>query len=408
MGTHGAAAARLNVVEEPPRTADVVVIGGGIVGAASAFWLARAGFRPVLVERAPALAAATTAVSAHCIRCQFSEPDNVAQMSESLAIFVNFAGTLGLSPLVADIGLRQQGYLFASTKPEERAVFAARVTHQRALGIGDVQLVDGDEIRRRFPWLSPEVAVGAFRAGDGWIDGCRAANLFAQASGAPVLLNTDVTAIERTGGKVTGVTTTRGDIATERVVLATGPFASILAGEPLPITRLRRNRVIVPPDRRIPQHGPLTIDANTGAHWRPHLGGALIAWAQPETDGDPVWPVPPDPGFPDLVLTDARGIARLSPFWRALIPTIPRDQIQLTAGQYTVTPDHKPLIGPAAQTDGLWLNTGYSGHGIMGSPSGGRLLADLVAGRITAFDNPFHPGRFAAGATPPDVEQIVV
>ena len=73
-----------------------------------------------------------------------------------------------------------------------------------------------------------------------------------------------------------------------------------------------------------------------------------------------------------------------------------------------MTPDHKPLIGPANETDGLWINTGYSGHGIMGSPSGGRILADTIAGKLDAADNPFHPGRFDAGSKPPDCEQIVL
>ena len=392
MGQHGAV----------PRSAEVVIVGGGIVGAASVFFLARAGLRPVLVERAPALATATTAVSAHCVRAQFSEPENVAMMGESLVVFADFAAVLGLPPDEADIGLRQQGYLFASTDPAQREPFAARVAVQRSLGLQDVELLDGDEIRRRFPFVAPEVVVGTFRGADGWLDGCRAAELFVKASGAPVLLNTAALEIERAGGRVTGVRTDRGTIATETVILATGPFAGELAGEPLPIAPLRRQRVIVSPGGTsgrpaIPQDGPLTIDADTGAHWRPHHGGALIAWGQPEDPGPPQWPVTPDPGFADLVLTDPRGVGRISPFWRDLAPRLASREIALAAGQYTMTPDHKPLIGPAAETAGLWLHTGYSGHGIMGSPGGARLLADLVVGRVAAAENPFRPGRFAEG-----------
>ena len=385
-----------------PASAEVVIVGGGIVGAASAFFLARAGLRPVLVERAPALATATTAVSAHCVRAQFSEPENVAMMGESLAIFAEFAAVLGLPPDEADIGLLRQGYLFASTDPDQAAPFAARVALQSALGLDDVELLDGDEIRRRFPFVAPEVVTGTFRAGDGWLDGCRAAELFARASGAPVHVNTEVLEIVRTGGHVTGVRTDRGTIATESVVLATGPFAGELAGEPLPIAPLRRQRLIVSlhgSDGRpaIPQGGPLTIDADTGAHWRPHRGGALIAWGLPEAPGPPHWPVAADPAFADLVLKDPRGVGRISPFWRDLAPRLAPAEIALAAGQYTMTPDHKPLIGPAADTVGLWLHTGYSGHGIMGSPSGARLLADLVVGRVPIEGNPFRPGRFAEG-----------
>lgn len=389
-----------------PSSADVVVIGGGIAGAVSAFWLSRAGLKPIIVERSTRLASATTSASAYCIRCQFSEAENVAQMNDSLRIFSTFAETTGIPG--ADIGLRQQGYLFASTNEDERPAFAARVARQRALGVEDIECLDGDEIRRRFPWISSAVVVGAFRQGDGWIDGQRATELFAKASGAPVFRSTNVVKIETVNSRVAAVMTERGRIVTKHVVLAAGPFSKAISPEPLPVVLWRRHRVIVAPDARIPQHGPMTIDANTGAHWRPYQGGALIAWAQVETDTPPAWPVPADPGFPDLVLRDERGIGRIVPLWREIASGITPDRISLIAGQYTVTPDHKPLIGPANETAGLWLNTGYSGHGIMGSPSGSRLLADVISGKIGNDDNPFHPGRFAAGSKRPDVEQIVL
>lgn len=380
-----------------PATADVVVIGGGIVGAASAFWLARAGRRPVLVERAPALATVTTAASAHCVRAQFDEPENVAMMQESLHIFANFAGVLGVPPAEADIGLTRQGYLFASTDVAKTATFSDRVTRQRSMGLDDVELLDGDEVHHRFPWMSTAIVTGTFRQGDGWLDGCRAAVHFARASGAPVHLDTEVVEIETGGGRVTGVRTNRGRIATETVVLATGPFAGILAGEPLPIYLLRRNRLIVAAQTEIPQAAPLTIDADTGAHWRPHHGGALLAWGQAVPPSEPAHPVQSDPGFPALILRDPRGVGRLSPFWQTLAPSLPAVALDLVAGQYTMTPDHKPLIGAAVNTEGLWLHTGYSGHGIMGSPSGAKLLANLVVGSRPAADNPFRPSRFADG-----------
>jgi sarcosine oxidase subunit beta len=389
-----------------PRTADVVVIGGGIVGCATAFFLSQSGRSPVLLERAPALAAATTAASAHCIRAQFDDPVNIAMMRESLDIFANFADRLDLPPVDADIGLTQQGYLFASTDPAQVGPFADRVARQQRMGLADVELIDGDEARRRYPFLTPEIVAATFRAADGWIDGRRAAALFARASGAPVHLGVTVTEIGRTDGRVTGVLTDAGRIATGTVVLATGPFAGALAGEALPISLLRRNRVIIAADPMIPVNAPLVIDADTGAHWRPHAGGALLAWGQPEAPSAATFPVAPDPAFPDLVLRDPRGVGRLSPFWRALAATLTPDMIDLAAGQYTMTPDHKPLIGEANETSGLWLHTGYSGHGIMGSPSGARLLANLITGRADS-DHPFGPARFGDG-TPLAAEALVL
>ena len=216
-----------------PVSADVAIIGGGIVGAASAFFLARSGRQPVIVERAEALATATTAVSAHAVRCQFAEPENVAQMTESLAIYENFADLIG--DVSADIDLVQNGYLFASTDEADRPRFADRVARQQSLGIADVELLDGDEIRRRFPWMSADIRVGTFRQRDGWLDSVRATEAFAAASSATLVLGTTVDRIERDGDRVTAVATDRGTIATDTVVLAAGPYSRDICPEPLPV-----------------------------------------------------------------------------------------------------------------------------------------------------------------------------
>jgi sarcosine oxidase subunit beta len=325
-------------IEQVPESADVVIIGGGIVGCASAFFLARSGRQPVVLEQMKAIASATTSVSAHAIRCQFAEAENIAQTTESLAIYETFREVIG-DP-AAQIDLTQNGYLFASTDQDDIPLFRDRVARQQALGVSDVELLTGDDIRYRFPWMSEEITVGTFRQRDGWIDSVLAATHFLAASGAPVALDTAVTAIEVSGGRVTGVMTNRGRIATETVVLAGGPFSRDISPEPLPLARWRRHRIVLDADERIPQDAPMTIDANTGAHWRPHAGGALMAWAQPETDRAATWPVERDPTWPDLILRSDRGIARLCPFWNEITPGLAPDDYLFTAGLYTVTPDH--------------------------------------------------------------------
>lgn len=131
----------------------------------------------------------------------------------------------------------------------------------------------------------------------------------------------------------------------------------------------------------------MVIDQDTGAHWRPEKPGAALAWAQAhEPPGEPLDDVPVNPRFVHEVL---EGVYRLCPFWLEVAETLRRDQVFVQAGQYTITPDDKPIIGPHPEIAGLHFNTGYSGHGIMAAPGGGRLLADLVTGAASDDANPF-------------------
>ncbi len=390
-----------------PATAPVVIVGAGIVGIATAWFLARRGITALLVDAADGIAMRTTAMSAHCIRAQFSEPDSIAMMSESLGFYERFAELLQLPQGASPIGLVQHGYLFASTDPSDEDDFAVRVQFQHAHGLNDVTLLRGDEVRHRYPWLSPEIAVATYRERDGWIDSARAVNLMAAAAGCPVHLGVEVRRIHVERDAVRAIETSHGTIATNTVILAAGPYSGVISPVPLPLSPVRRHRLIVRPQREIPQSGPVTIDANTGAHWRPHAGGALMAWAQPENPGPPVWPVPTDPGFVDLVLRGKRGVGRLAPFWHDLWPGFTENDLYLTAGQYTITPDHRPLIGAIDDIDGLFVNTGYSGHGIMGAPSGARLLADILTG-CQEDDHPFSPSRQFAVDTDQPGERMVI
>ena len=390
-----------------PRTAPIVIVGGGIVGVATAFFLRQRNLDAIVVDAEPGIGTRTTAMSAHCIRAQFSEPDNIRMMAESLAFYEAFATRCDLDGAAANVGLCQQGYLFASTDAADIDPFAERVARQRDAGLDDVEQLDGPEVRARFPWLSDRIVTATFRARDGWIDSQRAVAWMAVASRVPIYTGVRVLSIDVEAGVVTGVTTTAGRIASPAVILAAGPASRELSPEPLPLTLLRRHRVIVAANPAIPQHGPVTIDANTGAHWRPHQGGALAAWALPERDSEAAWPVPADPGFLERVLRGEDGIGRLAPLWHELAPNLTPDQLLLTAGQYTMTPDHRPLVGPACATGGLYLNTGYSGHGIMGAPAGARMLAETLDSTESTA-NTFTPQRFSGAAPPPDIERVVI
>ncbi len=369
---------------------DAVIIGGGIIGCASAFYLSRAGFRCAIIERRPDLGGLTTAASVQAFRAQFTEPENIAMMLESIAVYENFSEVVGEK---VDIGLRQQGYLFATTREDGPLVYRTRADLQHERGLADVDYLDGETARKAFPYLSPDVTAATFRAADGWLNARVVTGAFARQSGAELHLNTAVTGIRLSGSQIIGLETSAGFLPGERVVLAAGPFSrqiALMAGHFLPLTALRRHRLIIREDLHIPNGAPMTIDADMGAHWRPDgKSGACVAWGEPEAPGEPADPVEPDPGFPWRAL---QGVSRLAPFFSELHAGLRPGDFELVAGQYTMTPDHKPLIGRQGPK-GLWLNTGYSGHGVMGAPTGARRLADLMSGKADKATNPFSPDR---------------
>ena len=380
-------------------TADLVVIGGGIVGAATTFFAARAGLRTVLVERRAGLATLTTTRSLEGVRAQFEDAEDIAMMRESLGVFECFAEVVGVPGL--DVSFHQQGYLFLSQTPDGAARIAERVARQHAAGLDDVELLSGPEARRRFRFLAEDVTAAAFRQRDGWVASHEATYGFiAGARGrAAVRLETAVEGFDVRQGPLRAVLTSRGRIETPRAVIAAGPFSGRVAaqaGLAIPFFALRRHRGGIKAHPLIPRDAPMTISLDTGAHWRPEGSGAWIGWsgALDEQPEEPREHVPAEWTFPALAL---EAIARFTPFWEDVAATLTQANVSVEAGQYDMTPDAKPLIGPS-EIEGLFLNAGYSGHGVMGSPAGARLCVDVMLGRVAAAENAFRPSRFREGA----------
>jgi sarcosine oxidase subunit beta len=387
-----------------PSKADVVIIGGGIIGVATAFYASRAGLATVLVEKRDQLGSLATAVSSECVREQWNQPHNAAMMRESLSIFEHFADEVGIPGY--DIGLHQQGYLFLTTERERARAYEGLVRRQHAWGLTTVELLTGDEARRRFPFLAPIVVAGRFNPRDGWLAAHEVLQGYVKGSTALFLLQTAVTSIDVTPRGVAGVVTTRGRIACPLVVDAAGPFAgqvAALAGVELPLVNERRQEVRLGHYDDIPAWAPMTIDHDTGVYWRPDGPGALAGGGDREPPGPPLERVPTDWDFPAVVLDRA---ARLTPFWATVAEKLRGDELWVHAGQYSYVSDRCPVIGPTPVA-GFFLNCAYDGHGIMGAPAGARLLVDLIMGRRLPSDNPFSYQRLLAGK-PLAVEEAIL
>jgi len=378
-----------------PRRADLVIIGGGVVGAATAFYASRAGLRPLLIEARPHLCTLTTPRATGAFRLQFDNREELELVRESVQLFLNFPEVTGQRAY--GLGVRQQGYLWLTTTEEGAERQRRAVERQHGWGLTDVEVLGGNEVRRRFPYVGPNVLQGRFRAGDGFLDTVALTLGLADASRAQVVLDTPVTGFRVTGGRLEAVMSRSTAVSTSCAVVACGPLSGIVAGvagADLPLRAVRRQKLVMPDVPEVPQDAPMTIDEETGTHWRPALLGAWLLCTDPHTPpSPPTWNVPADRDFGLQLLDPASPVAaaRIVPFWREVWER-GEPNWYVEAGQYTMTPDHRPLIGPT-RIDGLYVNSGYSGHGIMGSPAGSRILVDVLTGRRRPVDNPFRVDR---------------
>jgi sarcosine oxidase subunit beta len=243
------------------------------------------------------------------------------------------------------------------------------------------------------------VVQARFRQDDGLLDPRNLALGLAAGSRAPVVTDCAVTGfrIESEGARLAGVETTKGFIWTRKAVIAAGPFSAEVArtaGLELPLTIVQRQKVVLPDVPEVPQEAPMTIDEDSGAHWRPALKGAFLLFTDPSTPPSPPGEdLPTDESFAFKLLDpdSPQAVARVAPFWRDVWTRgVPSWTIQ--AGQYDITPDRRPILGQLP-VEGLYVNTGYSGHGVMAGPAGSRVVVDLITGKLASKDNPFRPDR---------------
>ncbi|MBK8800286.1 MAG: FAD-binding oxidoreductase [Anaerolineales bacterium] len=373
-----------------PSTAQVVIIGGGVMGASTVYHLARRGCTDVvLLEKQEFFGMGATGRCAGGIRYQFSTEINIRLSLLSLPMLDRFEEELG-----QPISLRRDGYLFLLTNAHDVAVFRHNVALQRSLGVQTAWL-DGDEVRRRVPVLAADdVLAGAFHDKDGLADPNSVVMGYVNAAkrlGVRALTGVTVTGVTTDKGRITGVVTDQGAIACEAVVNAAGPWSapvSALAGVPLPVTPLRRQMLTTTALPGLPPDFPFVIDFAQNLYFHREGDGLLTGQSNPhETPGfdesvDAAW---------ELVHMEAAS-KRLPLLERA-------GRAAHWAGLYEVTPDAHPIISAAPAVAGYYVVAGFSGHGFMHGPGAGLLMSEIILdGRAHTLDiTSLDYARFAEG-----------
>src|SRR5713226_6749174 len=339
-------------------TADVVLIGGGIVGSSIAYHLVAAGCKNVLVlERETAQGKGSTGKSMGGVRAQFSTPVNIQMSLYSIPFYASFEERLGYPS-----GYRPQGYLFCATSDQHMAYLRSNYEKQVAMGLKDVRLLSADEIRSMFPQLrSDDIVGGSFCSSDGFVDPYSAMTgliTWATEHGAHLWKDATVTAILRSEEGIVGVETTRDAVATRVVVNCAGAWAAEvanMAGIELPVKPLRRMLVPSEPFDQFPHTAPMIIDMSTGFHFRPESRGFLLAWNDPEET--PGYKTDFDASFIEKILT--RAADRVPVFENLAV-----NPKRAWAGLYEMTPDHHPILGESPEVPGFYFANGFSGHGV--------------------------------------------
>jgi len=352
----------------PGSTFDFVIIGGGVMGASTAYHLAARGYKNILLlEKEEFFGTGATGRCAGGVRYQFDTEINIRLSLESLPMLERFKEEIGQT-----IDYRKIGYLFLLTNQDEVTIFKRNVALQNHLGAQTV-LLSGDEIRKRLPMMClDDVIAGSFNPRDGLVDPNSVVMGYisaAQRLGCQTICSTPVTGIQTQSGRVVGVNTPGQMVSAPVVVDATGPWANLtsqMAGIDVPVTPLRRQWLTTNALPELPADFPFVIDFAQSLYFHPEGLGLLTGMSNPlETPGydqntDPNW---------ELVHMEA-AINRLPLLEHAGLAS-------RMAGLYEVTPDAHPIFGKTP-IDGYFIVTGFSGHGFMHGPIAGKLMSEII------------------------------
>jgi sarcosine oxidase subunit beta len=356
------------MVMELPETADVVVIGGGVMGASTAYHLALEGVKDVvLLEKEPYFGQGATGRCAGGIRHQFATEVNVKLSNASLDMLDRFKLETGQDP-----DLRKCGYLFVLTNDQDVASFKRNIEMQRKLDV-DVEWLSGEEVRSRLSMMRfPDALAGTYSPNDGLADPNGVVMGYIQAArslGAKPFTDTEVQDIVVESGKIHAVITNNGRIDTPVVVNAAGPWARLIgemAELEIPITPLRRQMLTTTPLPDLPADFPFVIDFAQSLYFHREGEGILTGMSNPDET----------PGFGQSIDEDweIRAIGAAAERMPMLESA---GRLAGWAGLYEVTPDAHPIFG-ATPVDGFWIVGGFSGHGFMHGPISGKLMQEFI------------------------------
>lgn len=371
------------------KTAEVVIIGGGIIGCATAYHLAKLGVKDIVVLEKDFLASGSTGRCGAGVRQQWGLKMNILLAKESIKAFETLNEDLDTG---LDIEFKQEGYLMLAYTDHMVEQYKKNVTLQKSMGI-EVEFMGPEGAREIVPYLNTEGLLAAtFCPKDGHINPFVTTNSYAEAArrlGVEIMTYTEVTGIEVEKGRVVAVNTTRGRIATNKVLNAAGGFSrevGEMAGVKLP-TYPERHQILVT-EPVAPVQGPMVISLYHGVYCQqtPH-GSFIMGFGDPkevkEHTTSSTW---------HFMEEMAAKIYTLLP------PLAQLRVVRQWAGSYNVSPDAQPILGEVPQVKGFYTAVGFSGHGFMLGPVTAKLMAELISGQEPHLDiKPLSLERFEKG-----------
>ena len=353
---------------ELPSTAELIIIGGGVMGASAAYHLAARGMKNiVLLEKEEFFGQGATGRCAGGVRYQFATEINIRLSLASLPMIERFKDEIG-----QDVSYRKCGYLFVLTDPKDVAQFQHNVQLQNRLGV-QTQWLNGDEVRKRLPRMKFDDALaGTFNPNDGLVDPNSVVMGYvnaAQRLGVKVINNAEVTGICVRGGKATGVETVQGPIETRLILDAAGPWAAQIgrmAGVEIPIQPIRRQMFTTTSLPEGPSDFPFFFDFAQSLYFHRDGDGLLIGMSNEKQT----------PGF-DQSVDEAFELVNLEAAIQRMPLVEKAARAAHWAGLYEVTPDAHPIFGRTPM-DGFLVLAGFSGHGFMHGPIAGKLMAEYI------------------------------